>query len=319
MAVKSLKNRYMPVLDASPFWEPWEKYVPSYSEVHDVIDSIFKDWTADGRLFAWRGVVNAKWSMHSSLYRRLFQDPPLDEDEFRRREKKIMANLHRWGLHNGDRGRLSYLAQLAMLQHFRSPTRLIDVTFNPYIGLWFAVEKKYDKDGNLECENDDGRLFAIDVTRRLINEVDEKRDWEDQLNCPWSEKNPPKDWCTNAFAWRPPPFERRIAAQNGGFLFGGIPNTGTSECPMQWPKATSGGSWWQINEVRSFVSVPIRMHKIDPVAGGVSGEGQPVYTIRISATAKREIRDRLEKLFGYDHSRIYPDYPGFALFGTTDI
>jgi hypothetical protein len=60
----------------------------------------------------------------------------------------------------------------------------------------------------------------------------------------------------------------------------------------------------------------LRFHKAEPQAGGVGSGGQPAFTFRITAAAKKEIRDRLTTVFGYSHATIYPDYPGFAEFGT---
>lgn len=48
------------------------------------------------------------------------------------------------------------------------------------IGAWFAVEEKWNN-GEREHEDEDSRLFAVDVTGRLINENNEYRDWEDAL------------------------------------------------------------------------------------------------------------------------------------------
>ena len=126
-------------------------------------------------------------------------------------EQEIITDIHRWGLHNTSRGRQSILESLATLQHFGAPTRLIDVTFNAYTGLWFAVEEKYNDHGERAYEDTDGRIFAIDVTQRLINEIDSLRSWEDRRKRPWSRLSN-NQWCTQAFAWRPPPFEARIAA-----------------------------------------------------------------------------------------------------------
>lgn len=56
-----------------------------------------------------------------------------------------------------------------------------------------------------------------------------------------------------------------------------------------------------MDDVRRCVSVAIRMHKADPQAGGVSSKGQPAYTFRIKASAKQDIRERLEQLFAYSH------------------
>jgi hypothetical protein len=102
---------------------------------------------------------------------------------------------------------------------------LIDVTFNAYIGLWFAVEQQFEN-GSPVHENVDGRVFAIDVTKRLINEDDDRRSWEDDLRCPWrTARMSSADWQTTVWAWKPSRYESRIAAQNGGFLFGGVPGS----------------------------------------------------------------------------------------------
>ncbi len=109
-----------------------------------------------------------------------------------------------------------------------------------------------------------------------------------------------------------------MAAQNGGFIFGGVPYAGDQEHPQQWPKTTgAGGGWWSIDEVRRSTSLALRAHKLDPQGGGVVANA--VYTIRIKAGAKQDIRNRLENLFGYRHSTIYPDFTGFAAFGTPEL
>lgn len=305
-------------MDPEEFFRPWETEISSFGEIAELLTTLFeRRVVVEKRLFAWRGVVDASWPLHSSLYRRsLWTSNAVkapDEQLILRREGEVLQSVHRWGLHDGDRGRLSILAQLATLQHFGAPTRLIDVTMNAYIGLWFAVQPVF-RDGLVVSGEIDGRLFAVDVTNRLINEDDEKRDWEDMTHRPW--KSQDRDWLdrwqSQTWAWRPPAFERRIAAQNGAFLFGGVPRTGLV---LGWPKTrAAGGGWWRIDEVRRCVSVPLRLHAADPRAGGVSAGGQPSYTFRIRAAAKPEIRERLRALFGYEHSTIYPDYPGFAAF-----
>jgi hypothetical protein len=294
------------------FWKPWESEISDFAAIDALITKLSKKWVGAGRQFAWRGVIDASWPLHSSLYRRLNwsylaqgETTPPDESALYQAETQILADAHRWGLHSGERGRLSILAELATLQHFGTPTRLIDVTLNAYIGLWFAVEKADDMDG---------RLFAIDITSRLINETD-RRDWEDALSRPWKADDQDQDeWCTTTFAWKPPPFEARIAAQNGAFLFGGVPITKPG---AQFPKGPAKGSrTWGKPNVRRCTSLHLRMHKADPKGGGVPKTGAPAYTFRIAATAKAEIRERLEAMFGYSHKTIYPDFPGFATFGT---
>ena len=293
------------------FFAPWEQEVTSFDEIHELLSRLYEKWVSAGRTIAWRGMVRADWPLHSSLYRRLnwTSTSPPTEPQLEQEEKKLLALVHQWGLHNGSRGRLSVLEQLATLQHFGAPTRLIDVSMNAYIRLWFAVEEVW-RNGERIHEDHDGRLFAIDVSQRLINENDDEREWEDDPHRPWKDLGA-DEWRGKTRAWRPPPFEARIAAQHGAFLFGGVPQTGTG---LVWPKATAPGSGnWLIADVRRCTSIPLRFHKADPEAGGVpAAGGQPAYTFRISSAAKSEIRRRLGELFGYTHRTIYPDYPGFA-------
>ena len=311
-------------MNVADFWSPWEKSISSFSDAMEVIHGVFDRWSSRGKVFAWRGQVNSDWALHSSLYRRLsfMQTSTLKEKELHAKEGEILAEVHRWGLHVSQIGRLGILPQLAMLQHYGAPTRLIDVTFNPLIGLWFAVEEKYDN-GSIRDEDKDGRLFAIDVTRRLINEDKERRSWEDALKRPWAspsalssskeQKELYKKWQTTAYAWKPSILDARMTAQNGGFVFGGVPATGTPDRPLQWPKGTNrSDEKWKINEVRKCISIALRVHKLEPAGGGASENA--VYTIKIAASAKKEIREKLQKLYGYNHSTIYPDYSGFAQF-----
>lgn len=298
------------------FWAPWEEEAKSFDDILKTIHDEFDDWSKSGRVFAWRGQVDADWALHSVLYRRIqwTDGSPPKEERVRSVEKEILKRAHQWSLHMSNHGRLSILNQLAILQHYGSPTRLIDITFNPLIGLWFAVEEQW-RNGSQVNEDKDGRLFAFDVTDRLINEDDSRRDWADKLEAPWKEV-PKREWTTSTFAWHPPRLDHRIAAQNGGFLFGGVPNsTNTNGKSFQWPRTSAPKDGkWRIEDVRSSVSVPIRFHKINKGGPGISS-ANPAYTFRIKAAAKREIRNRLQQLYGYTHSTIYPDHPGFSTNG----
>ena len=302
-------------MDVNQFWKQFEKEVSSVQDTMSLIHDVFEYWSAQGATFAWRGQVNATWPLHSLLYRRLLwsaksgQEAP-DEERLRKEENELLAELRRWGLHVGERGRLSVLGQLAMLQHYGAPTRLIDVTLNPLVGLWFAVEEQWDN-GLPQNDDKDGRLFAIDVSRRLINEQEDLRSWEDERDSPWPEATNQtgiefNDWTGKVLAWKPPRLDPRIAAQNGAFLLGGVPCT-----PAQWQKKP--GVWWKTDEVRRALSIPLKLHKIDSARG--RPPDNPTYTIRIKYTAKAEIRKHLQELYGYRHSTIYPDYQGFALYG----
>lgn len=315
------------------FWKHYEKEVGSYKELLEVMDHIFSKWGT--KTIAWRGQSDASWPLYSSLYRRLYwkKGTTSTEKELYKVEGEVLTEMHRWGLHiSSTIGRMSVLNQLAVLQHYGAPTRLIDVTFNPWIGVWFAVEPKYDK-GILIEDTKDARLFAVDVTGRLINENDDLRCWEDALTRPWGHKSTglqgdadgenldnealQNTWSHKVLAWKPSHFDGRIAAQNGAFIFGGVPDVAGGNI---WYKGESGAKEkWKISEVREATSLALRPHKYKSKAGGVSVSGNSLYTFRIKAEAKKEIRDRLEKQYGYSHKNIYPDYTGFADFGTPSL
>lgn len=320
-------------MEPTDFWSPDEEAVSSFAQLLEVIEQVFARGAQQGRTFAWRGHVDAGWGLSSALYRRLswtLTHTPLERDLYRR-EGEILKEFHQWGLHmTVGTGRLSILNQLANLQHYGAPTRLIDVSFNSWVGAWFAAEQKYSN-GRKIMDDVDGRIFAIDVTDSLINEIDSHRAWEDELRRPWrtghpgskpsiswseEQKNQYKDWCAEVVAWRPPHFNGRIAAQNGGFIIGGVPlSTGRDNTPNQWPKRDRG--YWSIEDVRKATSVSLHPNKLRSRQGRVSGSA--VYTIRVEANAKQEVRQRLKSLFGYEHRTIYPDLPGFAEFGTPTL
>ena len=317
-------------MNPADFWGPFDSKIDSFKRLSGKIERVSRKWP--GKVFAWRGQVDAGWALHSSLYRRLCltgddDDHLPEEDDLYDAESRILIEVHRWGLHViREVGRLSILNQLAALQHHGAPTRLIDVTFNPWIATWFAVEEKFDNTV-VRYADRDARLFAIDVTDRLINENRKFRDWEDDLHRPWPGKvareeedrevwqESRKVWRSQTFAWRPPHFDSRIAAQNGGFIFGGVPASYGPEGPVQWPKGSRDLRRWKINDVRASTSVALRPHKLNAKKGGVTQNA--VYSFKIAAAAKAEIRQRLEKSFGYQHKTIYPDLTGFALHGSS--
>lgn len=313
-------------MSAERFWAPFEEEISDFDGLVEVINQVMEKAVARNIKFAWRGQIDASWSLHSSLYRRmnLTKGRILTEDGIAKEESEILAELHRWGLHSSSgTGRLSILNQLAMLQHFGAPTRLIDISFNAWVGAWFAVEEKWSN-GEQVNEDKDARLFAFDVTDRLINENDSFRSWEDDFSRPWKldrdDAIDKKEWTTSVFAWKPANIDARIAAQNGGFLFGGVPAAVKPDGRrFQFPRSPNyRDGWWSIEDGRAACCVAARPHVFDPARGRGAGSGA-LYTFRIKADAKKDIRRRLDKLFGYRHSTIYPDFSGFSSFAMPKI
>lgn len=86
----------------------------------------------------WRGQGNARWSVRSTLSRTVSSDGAT-EDELIEAETSIVNDALGWGLHPMDLP-AAPLHVLAELQHAGAPTRLLDVTRDPEIAAWFAVE-----------------------------------------------------------------------------------------------------------------------------------------------------------------------------------
>lgn len=286
------------------FFGPWEKSVSRWTEALDSINKIVEVATPD-RTMAWRGVHDASYSLHSSLYRRLNSQlaTPPDEDQLLNFEEAIIARARQsWRFDN-----LSALETLAHIQHYGGPTRLLDVSYNPLIALWFAVEQKFNQTGQA-LPDKDGRVLAIDVTGRQVS-LDET--WGSR-DVPWKSFDPQGWRRPLPKIWRPPSYNERIPAQNSAFLIGGVPmmNAGdNSRLYRKGPGHATTMGMWSIEEVRQALSVPVRMNRI---YRGLRRDSTPTFTLRISASCKGEVRDLLEERFGWNSSTIYPDLFGMS-------
>lgn len=335
----------------SDFWREYEVTVSNYEELHKSVSELSKFAQQAGRTIVWRGQADANWPLTSKLYRELSNKRIRykTENEMAKIEKDILIRLREWGLHSQKgSGRLSVMAQLAMLQHYGTPTRLIDISFNALVAAFFATEQG-DQDDN------DARIFCIDITDRILNENGHLREWEDSLDTPWSESfrrrkfseipasswrkpsDAPKsemeysrfcdyEWTTHYYAWRPPALDARISAQNGGFLLGGVVGTALMEGVLDRQRDIVRGGFQVsrpsnlvasasknlfIEELRSLTSIAAKPQKF-PVKSIRSNTRNAVYSMRISSGAKPQIRRELAKIYGYNHSTIYPDFSGFA-------
>jgi FRG domain len=295
------------------YWRTYETTAPTLEAYLATASALADTWP--DRTFVWRGVVDARWALHSSLYRRacakegrhLLEGPsPTTTPTMAMYESQIVEEARRWGLQRTATDRLSALELLAALQHQGVPTRFIDFTHNAVVALWFAVEERYEPDGS-SMPDLDGRVFVAQV--RPIAEG-----WARDLDVPWN-PNVPDDWLRDLNVWTPPPIDPRMTRQQGCFVFGGVPTTVGG-----WNIRDGGRSRpMLVAEIRSCVSVPIRLNNPVYINQQTARGNQPAYplafTVRIPAGAKPALRRALERGFGYTHSMMYPDYPGFAQFG----
>jgi FRG domain len=293
----------------SDYWASHEREISSSADFFEAVQRISAYQTATDSRFVWRGVAGADWGLHSSLVRRYQQTHggaiPM-ERALRSFEHDVLSEARDWGLDwHPAGGRLTGLELLAALQHYGVPTRLLDFTFNPFIALWFAVEKE---------DRMDGRVFAIDIANQSVSRKDAPAADPWWLSTDWQTNSP---WVTRPWIWKPPPFEPRIVRQDGCFLMGGVPSTQPARGVRE------DGLWRPLraDEVRSSMSVPVVLINYEQAEAAYAGTtlvGQPpkarTFTLRVVADKER-IRAELDRMLGHRHCSLFPDFPGFAQYG----
>lgn len=136
------------------------------------IDNITRsEWT-----YLYRGQENEDWQVNSSTYRRL-------NDQYGRnyRSDVLYVLWQRYLLQIVDEIKLRYpstyrglepLECMAHLQHNKVATGLIDFTFSPLVGLWFACVNR-DIDGKvIVIENDGEKIDEINTIGALGRDLE---------------------------------------------------------------------------------------------------------------------------------------------------
>jgi hypothetical protein len=247
----------------------------------------------------------------SSLTRRLRVDGhDLGEEQMVAVERFQMGTADRWGIPHilGD---LNFLAEL---QHEGVPTRLIDVSLDPEIAAWFAVQESE------EHEDSDGRILAwarSAAPKRnkpvspptVLPATGGDAFW--QL---WADEDTRqlKQWGTGTDvpSWQPVALNERMRAQRAAFLFDAEPIIGRQLLEMFNEKLEGEWRAGEIAEATRIVGFPSLHHKraqqnrLDIV---------PMFSLRIAASAKPEIRSYLENK-GLVEEAIYPDRAGLISF-----
>ena len=179
--------------------------------IRQIVDVIQLD-----KNYLFRGQENKDWQVNSSAYRRL-------NDQYGRnyRSDVLYRLWQRYLLQIIDEIALKYpstyrglkpLECMAHLQHNKVATGLIDFTFNPLVGLWFACDGIDNKDV-------DGKVIVIENNGEKIEEIKTvesiKRNLDEFFNM-----NQQK-W----YLWAPTLDNQsvdtqRIIAQQSAFLFG---------------------------------------------------------------------------------------------------
>lgn len=305
------------------YFESAERHVTSFADLNAAIADLIKH-TAGLRL-VWRGQADAAWGIHSGLYRRLMEingvknplEKPRGEQPYPTEDQMVAAEqmILKQARTNWRFDGMSALETFARIQHEGGLTRLLDVTNNPYIAAWFAVESD-------DHEQKDGRIIAF-ATSPVSSSDDPIEDSPVTLNEFWGDHMPPwhlwgddktrqgMDWGTgaNRRIWVPPVYHDRIAAQNAAFLLDGVPIT-TYKVRSYLPNSKSKP--WNRSDILAASSVISKFLKPTRTPRANAANLAPTFTFRIASEAKKEIRNMLTSSFGYTRASIYPDMSEFA-------
>ena len=315
----------------SDYFEPFEGIIDSFDDLHKAIQKLIQK--NPELVLLWRGQQNSSWGLHSSLFRELMKlngvhppdqkhritEPFPTENELVEAERRILDQARSNWRVDGT----SALEIFARLQHFGAPTRLIDVSKNPYIAAWFAVESS-------DSENDkDGRLFAV-ATQPVLSpdraqparELTHIKGVTAQGYDPFwhalesNEDRAILEWGTGSIRrfWVPPLYEQRILAQNGCFIVDGVPMA-SSGIASYFKKPNESSKYWKKSDLLAAGSIYTKLYNPSrTIKENKRKNFPPTFTFKITAKAKCDIRQVLEDRFAYGNSTIYPDIEGLAQY-----
>lgn len=242
-----------------------------------------------------RGQANVNWLLSPSLYRQnLFEAENLLLTEI----KHICPNEF------GD----NRFDSLVKMQHFGMPTRLLDVTTNPLVSLYFACESS-------EQSNEDGIVYIfpnmpvswsndplVDLVMDFVYDYFPRKMWLDQMLDQSQKKYRNGSYrlmpdtidsllhylTIPAFAVMPAKTNERVEAQDGAFFVFGMhfSNREVSTNP-----GTIGRVYYNFE--------PIEIDNVQQI-------WKKTETLRIPAAAKKGILNQLD-ILGINERKLFPD------------
>jgi hypothetical protein len=245
--------------------------------------------------YVWRGQGDIQYKLHHSLHRRI------DRAGFRvkattltREERRLIRRARVAGYDQALNRRLSDIEVVALMQHEGAATRLIDVTPDPFIALFFACEAA--------PSDSSAALIALGVQKgwpvRPEPDAEEGKSILDQLDHQ-RRPDPPGTYLLEL-----PYLNERMKAQRGRFVVGHLP---TDPAVAEWSSINL--SLLPAKQERERIE---RLINTKPGRFPAGGERPPLVVFRIRPTMRAVLRKQLAERFGYTTETIYPDLNGFA-------
>ena len=189
----------------------------------------------DGQ-YLFRGVKKESYKIEAGACRRLPEPDRYNPAKLLKINQELIDKARLLGHDQLNGERLSDLALLAELQHFRAATCLIDFTRNALIALWFACEqiatteteeKEKKTDSKNKVEETNGKVYAVRIDdparfRTITSEL-----LEEDLNYFFVAD---ENGRYPLYQWQPKLQNNRIIAQQSVFIFGGAKIEPEGEC-----------------------------------------------------------------------------------------
>ena len=308
---------------------------------HDNVGQPLGDSKSDVWFF--RGQKDSSFAFTSTLYRRLLnansgnlslKSPGEIEKAMLQAELSLLNKARKIGIGRG----LTALETLTLLQHHGSPTRLIDVTSDWKVALFFACESDDDRDGRMFLIKTDPSRWRNFPKERNTSDQSEGPVWDSyRRNFDEKHRNEWRNhWLRGTWPILLPFSDPRMISQRGFFLVGGVPllhgesmlrinerpgyRTKAYEHPYSeaYPRAQTiydekpaqTKSYLSASELHDVTSMVIRFgteFQFLTQIGEAEREDWPAvgYSIRIPGRFKRTLREIL-RLEGVHNDSIYP-------------
>jgi hypothetical protein len=228
----------------------------------------------------WRGQANGSFCLEPGMHTRVRNNYELNDEQVINFTKGLIKAARGAELDRHEGTKLPDMALLALLQHHRAATPLMDVTLDPMIGLYMAVVSPDPSD-----DDKDGALFAIRRPHREIGDFD-SRNFEGIYASLGDE----------VALYSAPDVSERLRIQRGHFLLGPFSDEDSRvTIPLSIdPRTPIKDSWvWKRMEKRG-------------APGPVSPAGKDVAVFRITANFKAKLKQWLEDRSGLTPDFIYP-------------